>query len=108
MNNGIITAYFVKFFSLRDLILLHLLAVAYAGKISGGQGRGSVLVGGPGGAEPPPGRRKIFESLQKIPEANCKNCCIFAYFAKKLQIHALNICTFGRKTQLVGKILRKF
>ena len=29
------------------------------------------------GAEPA-GRRKIFENFQKIPEENCKNCCIFA------------------------------
>ena len=52
--------------------------------------------------------RKIFENLQKIPEENCNNCCIFAYFAKKLQNQALNFRAFGRKTQLVGEILRIF
>ena len=51
---------------------------------------------------------KIFENFQKIPEENCKNGCIFAYFAKKLQNHALNFRAFGRKTQFVGEILRKF
>ena len=73
-------------------------------KISGGgvQGRGSGLVGGPGAAKPP-GRRRIFENLQKIPEENGKKCCIFAYFAKKFQNHAVNFCAFGRKTQLFGK-----
>ena len=50
---------------------------------------------------------KIFENLQKIPEENCKNG-IFAYFAKKLQNRAFNFRAFGRKTQLVGEILRKF
>ena len=128
-------------------------------KISGGvQGRGSGLVGGPGGGAPrtPENFRKfakkfrrklqkllyfrlfckeitnpsvkflrvwtkntigwenfekilkIFENLQKIPEENCKNRCIFAYFAKKLQNHALNFRAFGRKTQFGGEIWRKF
>ena len=58
--------------------------MAYAGNISEGgvQGRGSGLVWGRG-AEPP-GRRRIFENLQKIPEENWKKCCIFAYFATKI------------------------
>ena len=76
-------------------------------KISGRvQGRGSGLVGGRG-AEPP-GRRRIFENLQKIPEENCKKYCIFAYFAKKFQNNELNFGVFGRKKKLFGKILRKF
>ena len=59
--------------------------MAYAGKNFGGgvQGRGSGLVGGPG-AEPP-GRRRIFENLQKIHEENGKKCCIFDYFAKNFK-----------------------
>ena len=68
--------------------------------------RGGVKVGGPGAESP--GRRRIFENLQKIPEENCKKCCIFAYFAKKFQNHALNFRAFGRKTQLFEEILRKF
>ena len=48
-------------------------------KISGVRGNGSGLVGGPG-AEPP-GRRRILENLQKIPEENCKN----AVFSRILQ-----------------------
>ena len=51
---------------------------------------------------------RFFENLQNIPEEKCKNCCIFAYFAKKLQNHALNFRAFGRKTPFVGEILRKF
>ena len=47
---------------------------------------------------------KFFENLQNIPEEKCKNCCIFAYFPKKLQNRALNFRAFGRKTQLVGEI----
>ena len=58
-------------------------AVAYAGKNFGGvQGRGSGLVGGPGGGAPP-GRRRIFENLQKIPEENGNN----AVFSPILQIN---------------------
>ena len=52
-----------------------------------------------------------FENLQKIPEENCKNCCIFAYFAKKFQKHAFNFRAFGRKTIGWGnfeKILKIF
>ena len=59
------------------------------------------------GAEPP-GRRRIFENLQKIPEENGKKCCIFAYFAKKFKNHAVNFCAFGRKTQLFGKFWEIF
>ena len=139
--------------------MCYLGAVAYAGKKFGGvQGRGSALVGGPGGGAPrtPENFRKfaknsrrklkkilyfrlfckeitksrvkysrvwtkntigwgnfqrilkLFDNFQKIPEENCKNCWIYAYFAKKLQNHALNFRSFGRKTQLVGEILRKF
>ena len=51
---------------------------------------------------------KFFEKLQNIPKVKCKNCCIFAYFAKKLQNHALNFRAFRRKTQFVEEILRKF
>ena len=56
----------------------------------------------------PPGRRRIFENLQKIPEENCKNWCIFAYFAKIFQNHAVNFRAFGRKTQLFGKFWENF
>ena len=65
---------------------------------------GSGLVGGPG-------RRRIFENLQKIPEENCNKCCILAYFAKKFQKHALNFRAFGRKTIVWGnseKMLKIF
>ena len=51
---------------------------------------------------------KFFEKLQNIPKEKCKNCCILAYFAKKLQNYALNFRAFGRKTQFVGEILREF
>ena len=81
--------------------------VAYAGKNFGGiQGRGSDLLGGPG-AEPP-GRRRIFEILQKIPEENCKKCCIFAYFAKKVKNYALNFRAFWRKHVCLEKIWENF
>ena len=75
-------------------------------KILGGQGRGSGFVGRPG-AEPPDAG-KFSKICKKIAEENSKNCCIFAYFAKKLPNHAVNFRAFGRKTQLLGEILRKF
>ena len=49
-----------------------------------------------------------FRKFAKISRRKMQNCCIFAYFAKKLQNHALNFRAFGRKTQFVGEILRKF
>ena len=63
------------------------------------------LVGGLG-AEPP-GRRRIFENLQRNSRRKLQKCCIFAYFAKKFQNHALNFRAFGRKTQLFGEIFDK-
>ena len=60
---------------------LFLNAVTYAGKNFGGFKVTAGLVGGPG-AEPP-GRRRIFENLQKIPYENCKN----AVFSPILQKH---------------------
>ena len=65
------------------------------------------LVGGSRG-EAPPGRTRIFENLQKISYENCKKCIIVAYFSKKLTKQALVFSTFGRKTQLLGKSLRRF
>ena len=72
-------------------------------KISGGgvQGRGSGLVGGPGGGAPR--TPENFRKFAKNPEENCKKCCIFAYFTNKFQNHAVNFRAFGRKTQLFGK-----
>ena len=46
---------------------------------------------------------KFSKICKKIPEENGKKCCIFAYFAKEFQNHAVNFCRFGRKTQLFGK-----
>ena len=54
------------------------------------------------------GHFENFENFQKIPDEKCKNCCIFAYFAKILQNHALYFGACVGKTQLVGEILRKF
>ena len=128
-------SYFVWFPSIVSLSSLHYVSYDFIKVITwrqwlrrktfpGVQGRGSGLVGGPGAEPPgpptrpepdartpdpePPGRRNIFENLQKIPEENSKNCCIFPYFAKKLQKHALNFRAFRVNTQLVGEILRKF
>ena len=75
-------------------------AVAYAGKISGGSRlwrprRGS------GEAEPPPGRRRIFENLEKDFLKKIKKLHYFGLFFKKFQNPALNFREFGRKTQLV-------
>ena len=50
-----------------------------AEKISGFQGRGSGLVGGPGGSVP----RRIFENLQKIPEKIAK-MLYFRLFCKEI------------------------
>ena len=70
-------------------------------KISGGS-----KVGGPasywapgGGA---PGRQRIVENLEKNSGRKLQKCCIFAYFAKKFQNHALNFRAFGRKTIVLG------
>ena len=69
--------------------------VAYTGKNFGWgvQGRGSGLVGA----------GEFSKICKKIPGENCKKCCIFAYFAKKFQNHAVNFSAFGRKTQFFGK-----
>ena len=81
--------------------------MAYAGKIFGGGFKVMAgLVRGPG-AEPP-GRRRIFENLKKIPKENCQKCSILAYFAKKIQNSALNFRAFGRKPQLVWEFLENF
>ena len=56
----------------------------------------------------PPDAGEFSKICKKIPEENCKKCCIFAYFAKKFQNHALNFRAFGRKTQLFGEILKIF
>ena len=58
-----------------------------------------ILRGGSGGGRRPPDAGEF----SKI----CKKCSILAYFSKKFQNYALNFWRFGRKTQLVGKFLRK-
>ena len=64
-------------------------AGAYAGKNFGGGFKVLAgLVGGPGGGAP--GRRRIFENLQKnFPKKIEKNALFLAYFSKNLRNHAL-------------------
>ena len=87
---------------------LRIWTVEYAGKNFGGGGSRQGVRPRRGSGGGAPRTRENFRKLAKIPEENCKNCCIVGYFAKKLQNHALNFRAFGRKTQLVGEILRKF
>ena len=77
--------------------------MAYAGKNFGG----GFKVGGPGGGAPPPRRRRIFENLKKFMRKMAK-MLYFRLFCKKFQNHAINLCAFGRKTQLVGKFWEIF
>ena len=62
------------------------------------------LVGVPGGGSGPPGRRRIFENSETV----LKKIALFELFFKKITNPALNFRAFGRKTQLVGAISRKF
>ena len=57
--------------------------------------------GGSGGGAPPDAGEfsKIFK---KIPEENCKKCSIFAYFAKKVQNHAVNFRALDEKHNCLG------
>ena len=49
-----------------------------------------------------------YEIFSKISLENCEKCIILAYFSKNSTKHALNFSVFGRKTQLLEEILRKF
>ena len=86
--------------------------MAYAGKNFGGggfQGRVSGLVGGPGGGSPR--TPENFENWKKIPEENCKKCCIFAYFAKNSKPGVKVSRVWTKNTIVRGnfeKILKRF
>ena len=59
--------------------------VAYAGKNLGVvQGRGSGLVGGPGGGAPPPGRRRIFENSEKNSGRKLQTLLYFRLICKNI------------------------
>ena len=51
---------------------------------------------------------KIIEKFQKISTENCKKCIILAYFSKCITKHPLIVRVFGRKTQFIGNIEKKF
>ena len=73
-------------------------------KFQGVQGYGRPRRGS--GAEPPRLRR-IFENLQKDFLRKLQKMHYLAYFQKNSKL-CVKFCAFGRKTQLVGKFLRKF
>ena len=78
----------------------------YARKNFGGvQGYGRPRRGSRGGAPRTPEnfRKFVKNSLRKL-----QKCSILAYFAKRFQNPALNFRAFGRKIQLVAKILKIF
>ena len=62
------------------------------------------LVGGPGVEPPDAGEFAIIckKLLKKIAKIH-----YFSLFIKKISNYALNFCACGRKTQLIGKILKK-
>ena len=62
----------------------YLLAVAYAGKNSGGFKVMAGLVGGTGAEPPPPGRQRIFENLQKNFVRKLQKMHYFSIFYKKI------------------------
>ena len=65
------------------------------------------LVGGPGGAEPPDTGE--FSKICTIFLKKIATMLHFSlFFQRKFKNSALNFRAFGRKTQLVGEILRKF
>ena len=67
-------------------------------KFRGVQGRGSGIVGG----RSPPNAGEFSKICKKIHEENCQKCCIFAYFVKKFQKHAVNFRAFERKNNYFG------
>ena len=69
-------------------------------KFRGVQGYGRPCMGSGGGA--PPGRRRIFENLQKYFLRKLQKCIILAYLSKKFNKPCVNFFAFGRKTQIVG------
>ena len=74
--------------------------------VGGGNTFGGRLCGSPGGGWAP-GRRRIFESFQKILK-KLRKCNILAYFSKNLTNHALIFRWFGRQTQFVGNFHKIF
>ena len=61
-----------------------------------------------GGAGANPRMPENFRKFRKNFVRKLQKLHYFSLFFKKLKIHALYFRAFGRKTQLVGEILRKF
>ena len=66
----------------------------------------AALVGGPGGGAHPESFGKFLKVYRKILK-KFQKIHYFSVFFKKVKNPALDFRAFGRKTQLVGEILRK-
>ena len=88
--------------------LCYLKTVAYAGGLGGFKVGGPASYGVPGAEAPPADARKFSKIYKKFPKKIAKTAVFSPILQRIYKNHAFNFRAFGRQTQLVGEILRKF